>query len=327
LRRILVAPDSFKGTFSAPEVAEAMGRGTDSAVGPESQIDVDRCPVADGGEGTAEVLMEALGGRLATVPASDPLGRPIEAGFVLLGEGETAVVETATASGLTLVGEDELDPVVASTRGTGELLVAAAEAGARRILLAVGGTATSDGGRGAIAAIRSGGGLHGAELIILADVETAFEDAAVVFGPQKGASPAEVELLTRRLIESAHAFPRSPLGIPRTGAGGGIAGGLWATLGAEVVSGADHVLEAIDFDRRLARADRVLVGEGQLDQQSLDGKIVGNILERARRAGVPCHAIVGRNRLTEGESVSAGFASVQTASSLEEIEAAATNVS
>ena len=279
--------------------------------------------MADGGEGTAEVLMKALGGRYVAAPANDPLGRGIEAGFVLLDDGETAVVESAAASGLTLVAEDERDAVAASTAGTGGLVVAAVLSGARRVLLTVGGTATSDGGREAIETIKSGGGLQGAEMVVLADVETAFEDAAVVFGPQKGASPAQVEMLTSRLVEMTTALPRSPLGMARMGAGGGIAGGLWASFGAEVVSGADYVLETIDFNRRLDRSERVLVGEGQLDHQSLDGKIVGNILERAKRANVPCHAIVGRCGLAAEEVLKAGFASVQTATTLDQIGIAA----
>jgi len=321
---VLVAPDSFKGTFTATEVAAAMAGGVSEADGGlEAQVEVDQCPVADGGEGTAQVLVETLGGRFVAVPASDPLGGRIEAGFVLLGDGQTAVVETAAASGLTLISEDERDPVASSTAGTGELIVAAARSGAERILIAVGGTATTDGGRGAIQAIRGSGGLQGAVMVVLADVETTFEDAAIVFGPQKGASPAQVELLTRRLARTADDLPRSPLGIARMGAGGGIAGGLWASFGAEVVSGADYVLEAIDFDRRLAGAHSVLTGEGQLDSQSLDGKIVGSILERAKRANVPCHAIVGRCRLSDEEIQQAGFASVQTASALDGIQAAA----
>lgn len=319
---VLAAPDSFKGTFTATQVAVAMARGAGGASS-RCGIEVDQCPLADGGEGTADVLAKARGGRDVAAPAHDPLGRPIEAGFTVLGDGGTAVVETAAASGLTLVGEDERDAVAASTAGTGELIVAAARSGARRILLAVGGTATSDGGRGAIDAIESGGGLGGAEVIILSDVETGFENAAEVFGPQKGASPADVALLTDRLIAQAQELPRSPLGVARTGAGGGIAGGLWAQYGAELVSGADFMLDAVDFDRRIDRCDCVLVGEGQLDHQSLDGKIVGNILQRARRAGVPCHAIVGRCRLSEEGISRAGFASVQTASTLDEIEAAA----
>lgn len=320
----LVAPDSFKGTFSATEVTEAMTRGVSRAdSGSGSSLGVDQCPVADGGEGTAEVLMSTLGGQYVRAPARGPLGRRIQAGFVLLGDGQTAAVETAAASGLTLVDEGERDPVAASTSGTGELIVAAVRSGARRILLAVGGTATTDGGHGAIEAIESGGGLCGAKLIILADVETAFEDAAIVFGPQKGASPAQVKLLTSRLVEIDGDLPRSPLGIARTGAGGGIAGGLWASFGAEVVSGADYVLEAIDFNDRLSRADCVLVGEGQLDHQSLDGKIVGNILERAKQANVPCHAIVGRCQLSDEVIQQSGFTTVQIASTLEEIEEAA----
>jgi glycerate kinase len=303
--------------------------------------------VADGGEGTALVLRESLGGRSVAATASDPLGRRLElpSGFVLLevdehpgratrirGEevsggddaaagGPVAVVETATASGLSLLAPGELDATAASTYGTGELIIAAVGSGARTVLVAVGGTATSDGGRGAIEAIEDGGGLAGARLTVLADVETRFENAAIEFGPQKGAGPAEVEQLTARLRQFAGRLPRSPLGLPRTGAGGGIAGGLWARYGAEIVSGSKYVLDSIGFDARLGQSGCVIVGEGRLDRQSLGGKIVGEILRRAESAEVPCHAIVGGVDL-EPES-QAAFASIQVASALEEIQAAA----
>jgi glycerate kinase len=289
-------------------------------------LEVDECPVADGGEGTADVLLKAIGGREVSTTAGDPLGRRITAGFSLLADGSVAVVETAAASGLGLVEAGRRDAVEASSAGTGELMLAAARSGADRILLAVGGTATTDGGHGAIEAIEAGGGLGGVDLVIFADVETAFEDAAAVFGPQKGATADEVRLLTSRLIEMAGRLPKSPLGVRRTGAGGGIAGGLWARYGAEVVSGADYVLDAIDFSSRLERCDRVLVGEGQLDSQSLDGKVVGQILRRATEAGRPCHAIAGRCQLDDVELEQAGFASVQTASSLNGIQGAAARV-
>jgi glycerate kinase len=177
LARVLVAPDAFKGTFDAPTVADALARGLEDA-----GWEADRCPVADGGEGTLELLACALGGRLEEVAASDPLGRPVTC---LLGAaGETAIVEVAQASGLGLVAPAERDAWRASTRGTGELVVAAVAGGAREIVVAGGGSATTDGGRGAIEAIRGGGGLGSARLVVLCDVQTAFEEAPRIFGPQ-----------------------------------------------------------------------------------------------------------------------------------------------
>ncbi len=140
------------------------------------------------------------------------------------------------------------------------------------MIVAVGGTATSDGGEGAIEAIENAGGMSGAGLLVLADVETPFESAAIDFGPQKGAGPEQIALLTTRLLELASRLPRSPLAVPRTGAGGGIAGGLWARYDAQLVSGSAYVLDSIGFDRRLEQSDCVIVGEGRLDRQSLDRK-------------------------------------------------------
>jgi glycerate kinase len=322
LQSILIAPDSFKGTFGAAEVAAAMAAGArDCDTG--HRLEIDECPVADGGEGTGEVLLRALGGRQIPAPASDPLGRTIEAGFALLEGGAVAVVETAAASGLGLVEAKQRDAVAASTAGTGELIVAAARSGARKILLAVGGTATSDGGQGAIDAIGRAGGLGAAELVVLADVESSFEDAARIFAAQKGATEAEIEYLSDRLEAMAGRLPASPLGIARTGAGGGIAGGLWASYGARIVSGADYVLDTLDFDARIAKSDLVLVGEGRLDTQSLGGKIVGQILKRTIGAGVTCQAIVASSELSRSEAEGAGLAAVRTACSLDEIRAAA----
>jgi len=199
----------------------------------------------------------------------------------------------AQASGLALIAPGELDAEGASSAGTGELLLAAREAGARRTVLAIGGTATSDGGAGALAAIERGGGLGPMALELACDVTIPFEQAAVVFGPQKGASPEQVARLTARLGELAAGLPRDPRGLEMTGAGGGLAGSLWALHGATLRRGAEFVLEALGFDRHLARADAVVIGEGCLDGQSRRGKITGAIIARARRGGVPVHAIVG----------------------------------
>lgn len=289
---VLVAPDSFKGTLRATEVAAAVARGLERAGWVP-----DRCPVADGGEGTLEVLLTALGGETAGARAHDPLGREITAGFGLLEDGRTAVVETAQASGLALVAEGERDPLAASTQGTGELVLAAVEAGAQVVLVGVGGSASTDGGAGAIRAIERAGGLRGGRLVVLCDVRTPFERAAEVFGPQKGADPDAVRRLARRLREQARRLPRDPRGVPMTGAGGGLAGGLWAAFGARLEPGAAFVLDALDFDPRARAARAVVTGEGRLDRQTLDGKAVGEVSVRCRQAGVPCHALVGSNAL------------------------------
>jgi glycerate kinase len=292
---ILVAPDSFKGTLTAAQVADAIGRGLEAAGRP-----VDLCPVADGGEGTLDALLLALEGERRAAPATDPLGRPIEATFGIGEDGRgrvLGIVEMAAASGLGLVEESERDPVNSSTFGTGELIMAAIEAGAQAVYVGVGGSATTDGGAGAIRAIREGGGLGGARLIVLTDVRTPFEQAARVFGPQKGADESTVARLTKRLNDQARRFRREPRGVPMTGAAGGLSGGLWAEFDAELVPGAPFVLDAVDFDRRMRAARAVVTGEGKLDQQSLAGKLVSEISTRARQAGVPCHAIVGTREL------------------------------
>jgi glycerate 2-kinase len=287
---VLVAPDSFKGTFTASEVAEAIGTGLRDGGRP-----ADLCPVADGGEGTLEALVVALGGEVQTAQVSDPLGRTIEAEFAL--SGSTAIVETAAASGLGLVTAAERDAIEASTFGTGELLVAAAAAGADTILLGVGGSATTDGGAGAIRAIERGGGLDGIRVVVLCDVRTTFADAARVFGPQKGAGPDDVRRLTARLNALARRLPRDPRPEPMTGAAGGLSGGLWAALGAELVSGAAFVLDAVGFDTRMRAARAVITGEGKLDEQSLVGKVISEVATRSRQAGVPCNAVVGTREL------------------------------
>ena len=285
---VLVAPDSFKGTITATAVAAAVGEGLREAGRP-----IDLCPVADGGEGTLDALRPAFGGELRSVPVHGPLGRPLDASFLLSSNGRTAIVETAAASGLGLVAVGDRDPLAASTAGTGELIAAAVAAGARTVLLGVGGSATSDGGAGAIEAIASAGGLGSARLVVLCDVRTPFEDAARVFGPQKGADPDAVKRLSARLRRQAQRLPRDPRRVEMTGAAGGLSGGLWATFGAELVSGAAFVLDAVEFDRRMRAARAVITGEGRLDQQSLVGKLVSEIATRARQRGVPCSAVCG----------------------------------
>jgi glycerate kinase len=292
-RPVLVAPDSFKGTFRAAEVAGAIGRGLERA----GLMPPDLCPVADGGEGTMEALLLALGGETSAAAVGDPLGRPHDAAFALVEDGTTAVIEMAAASGLGLVAESERDPWRASTYGTGELICAAVDAGARVVILGVGGSATTDGGAGAIAAIEDHGGLRGARIVVLCDVRTPFERAPAVFGPQKGADKAMVARLEQRLDELAARLPRDPRGVPMTGAAGGLSGGLWAAHGAVLEAGAPWILDALGFDERMRAARAVVTGEGRLDEQTLEGKLVGEIGTRTRQAGVPLHAIVGTDAL------------------------------
>lgn len=295
-RPILVAADSFKGTLSASEVAAALADGI-AAAGAQA----DRCPVGDGGEGTLDALGASRSLERHTAEVHDPLGRAIEAEFALLTDDprrpSTAIVEVAAASGLTLVGEHERDAFGADSAGTGELIAAAIDAGARHVLVCAGGSATTDGGAGAIRAIDAAGGLGGARLTVLCDVRTSFERAAEVFGPQKGADADTVRRLNRRLRDQAARLPRDPRGIAMTGAAGGLAGGLWAVLGAELAPGAAYVLDAVGFDERMLAARLVITGEGRLDEQSLAGKAVSEVATRARQSGVPCVALVGRNAL------------------------------
>ncbi len=317
-RPVLVAPDSFKGTFSAPQVAGAVGRGLERA----GLMPPDLCPVADGGEGTLDALLTQLGGEIVAVEAQDPLGRPRRTGYAMVEDGGTAIVEMAMASGLGLVAEGERDAWAASTYGTGQLIAAAAEGGAQVILVAVGGSATSDGGAGANQAIEDGGGLRGAKLVVLCDVRTVFEDAGKVFGPQKGADPETVERLTERLHEQAARYPRDPRGVPMTGCAGGLSGGLWAAHGAVLQPGAQWVLDALDFDDRMRASRAVVTGEGKLDEQTLEGKLVGEIGTRARQAGVPLHAIVGTDRLDPFGKRIIDLQRTIEATTLEELEAA-----
>jgi glycerate kinase len=317
-RPVLVAPDSFKGTFRSSEVAGAIGRGLERA----GLMPPDLCPVADGGEGTMDALLPGLGGEVVAADAHDPLGRDVRACFALVEDGGTAIVETATASGLGLMAEAERDAWAASTYGTGELIAAAAQAGAQVIVVAVGGSATTDGGEGALRAIDEAGGLGGARLVVLCDVRTPFEDAPKVFGPQKGADPATVERLERRLDELAGRWPRDPRGVPMTGCAGGLSGGLWAVHRAVLEPGAPWVLDALGFDARMRASRAVVTGEGKLDEQTLQGKLVGEIGTRARQAGVPLHAIVGTDVLDPFGKRMIDLMRVIEATSLEEMEAA-----
>jgi glycerate kinase len=283
---VLVAPDKFKGTMSAAEVAAAIAAGLR-----EGGRNAEELPVADGGEGTADALVRALGGEWFDTEATDALGRPIRCRFCLLPDGR-AVVEAAEASGLARIAADERDAFAASSRGTGELIAAAADAGAAHVMVAAGGTATTDGGAGALAALDDAA--VDPQLTVVCDVRTPFEQAARVFAPQKGAGPDTVKRLQRRLASLAAKAPRDPRGLPLTGAGGGLAGGLYAHRNVKLVPGAAFVLDALGFDARMRAAAFVVTGEGRLDEQTLEGKAAGEVAVRCRQAGVACHAVVGQ---------------------------------
>jgi glycerate kinase len=248
-------------------------------------------PLADGGEGTLDALLSGCGGSRRSTRVTGPLGEPVEAQWGVL-PGGVAVIEMAQASGLALV-DGRNDPLRASTRGTGELIAAARSAGFRRVLVAVGGSATTDGGLAAVETL--GWSLQGLEVTVACDVETPFGDAARVYGPQKGATDAQVSLLTRRLQRLADEY-RSRTGVnvgalTGGGAAGGLAGGL-AAIGARLVPGFDAVAEAVGLEAAFDGAHLVVTGEGKLDSSSLHGKVVGGVLAWAGDLGVPEVAVI-----------------------------------
>lgn len=290
-RHLIAAPDKFRGSASAPEVAAAIAAAARDAGWTCTEI-----PLADGGEGT----LDAFGGANRTSTVTGPSGRRVDAAW-RLGEDGVAVVESARASGLALVGGKEgNDPVAATSRGTGELVAAAIEEGARRVIVSLGGSATTDGGLGAVEVLQQYRPLRGAdaraEVLVACDVTTAFCDAAAVFGPQKGATPEQVRELRARLEHVAARYERE-LGvdvnaIEGAGAAGGLGGGL-AALGARLVRGFGLIAEQVGLEERIRSADAVVTGEGKLDPESFNGKVVGGVSEIAARHSVPVLAVAG----------------------------------
>jgi glycerate kinase len=254
-------------------------------------LEADELPVADGGEGTAEVFAAALGGEWRTAAASDPLGRPIRARYLVLEDG-SVVVEASEAVGLRLLAEEERDPMAASSGGLGELLLAAAAEASGPILVGLGDSATVDGGAGLLEVV--GDELVGRELQALCDVRNPLlgeRGAARAFGPQKGASPEQVEALEERLAGIDRLRPYA--GLPGAGAAGGL-GGAIAALGGELLSGADVVLERIDFRGMARGVDLVVTGEGTVDRSTVEGKAVGEVVRVCREEEVRCEVFGGR---------------------------------
>jgi len=284
--RIVVAPDKFKGTANAGDIASTIGEGLRA-----DGHDVVVIPMADGGDGT----LDALGGANRTTTVAGPNGEPVEAQW-RLSKG-VAVIEMALASGLVLAGgPDDNDALNATTRGTGELITTAIARGAKRIIVGLGGSATTDGGLGAVEAIGSPARLRGIDVEVATDVNTLFADAARVFGPQKGATPAQVAFLEARLHGLAERY-RDDFGVDveqvrGSGAAGGLGGGLVA-LGATIVSGFDLIAEELGLFEHIEQADLVITGEGRLDAESFDGKVVGGVTEMAHEVGARVVVVAG----------------------------------
>lgn len=323
--RVIVAPDSFKGSASAPEVATAMERGI-RTVFPDA--DVVAFPIADGGEGTVDALVAATAGRIETRTVRGPLGEPVAARWGVLGDGTTAVVETAAASGLPLVPPERRDPRVTTTFGTGELLRAVLDAGLRTIVVGLGGSATNDGGAGLLRALGvrlldaggrdlpdGGAALAGlaridatgldprlseTELLVACDVDnplTGPRGASAVFGPQKGATPEAVRALDAALARFAQVARtvtgRDVASIPGAGAAGGLGAGLLFFTPARLRPGIELVLAATRFAEAVAGADLVLTGEGRTDAQTAMGKAPVGVAAAARAKGVPVICLSG----------------------------------
>ena len=269
--RVLAAPDKLAGTLDAVEAAHAIARGARPYCS-----DVVELPLSDGGEGFAALF----GGIRHDVTVAGPLGDPVSAPFWLL-DKQTAVIEMASAAGRTLLPDpQDSDVMDATTAGVGQLILAAQAAGARTIIVGCGGSATTDGGKGAVDAIESGGGLTNSVLLVATDVTTAFEDAAPLFGPQKGATPDQVRALSRRLhalrAEYQLHFGIDVGSLGRSGAAGGLAGGL-AALGGQLISGFDAFAQRFHLEEILPTFDLVVTAEGQVDESTLQGKVVASL--------------------------------------------------
>lgn len=324
--RFVIAPDSFKGSSSAKEVAQAIAEGLREAL-PDAECDL--VPMADGGEGTVEALVAATGGEIVKVRVTGPLGEPVDAFFGLLGDRHTAVIEMAAAAGLHLVPPEKRNPMVTTTYGVGELIKAALDAGCRKLIIGIGGSATNDGGAGMAQALGArlldasgneigfGGGalaklaridvsgldlrVREAEIWVACDVTnplTGPQGASAVYGPQKGATTEMVQLLDANLRHYA-ALLRRDLGVDveqmqGAGAAGGLGAGLMAFCQAKLRRGVELVIEAVRLEERVRDAEFVITGEGKLDFQTGYGKVPHGVAQVAKRFGKPVIAIVGQ---------------------------------
>lgn len=341
-KKIVVASDSFKGSLSSLEVAGAAGEAIHSVLPDCEVVKVD---VADGGEGTMEALRGTLGGQKLTLEVNDPLGRPIQASYVILDDGITAVLEMAAASGLPLLSPSERNPLQTSTYGTGQLIADALGRGCRRFLVGIGGSATNDAGMGMLEALgvrfldaagnilpgrgdslnkvdtidmkRVLEGFHESEFIVACDVDSPLygpRGAAYVFAPQKGADESMVKILDGGLKHFSEVVMNT-LGkdvsmLPGAGAAGGLGGGFVAFLNARLERGVEMVLDAIGFDSLIKGSSLVITGEGRLDSQTLTGKTPYGVLKRAMKQGIPVVAIGGSVTLDQESARKAGFTEI-----------------
>lgn len=334
--KVVVAPNSFKECLASPEVAAAIARGILASAPGARVVQV---PLADGGEGTVRALVAATGGSLRKAQVKGPLGEPVQAEFGILGDGRTAVVEMAAASGLSLVPREKRNPLCTFTYGTGELILAGLDAGCSRMIIGIGGSATVDGGAGMAQALgvqlldaegrsigRGGGALaklahidtaavdfriESASFTAACDVDnplTGPQGAARVYGPQKGATAAMVKKLDANLAHFA-AIIKQDLGLdvaelPGAGAAGGLGAGLVAFLNAKLVSGVELVMELVGLADQVMDADLVITGEGRLDSQTGFGKVPAGVARLAKKYGTPVLAVAG--------SLGEGFAQVHS---------------
>ncbi len=352
--QIILAPDSFKGSLSAAEVAESMARGVKKVF---SAAQITKIPLSDGGEGLVDSLVKATGGETLYQQVTDPLGGSVRAFWGILGDKKTAVIEMAAASGLPLVPEEKKNPLITTTYGTGELIRAALDRGCSKLIIGVGGSATNDGGIGMAQALgvrflskegkelSFGGGqlsyLHRidisgldsrikeTEILVACDVTnplTGKQGAAQIYGPQKGATTEMIEQLDKGLKHYAGIIARD-LGleienIPGSGAAGGLAAGLMAFLKGKLTSGVDLVIDTVGLEKELVTADLVLTGEGKLDAQSANGKLPVGVARRAKKFNVPVVVLAGS--ITEDvetlhqEGITAYFSIINSPMSLQE---------
>jgi glycerate kinase len=353
--KVVVAPNAFKGSLTAAQAAEAITRGVERA---DPACNVVSVPVADGGDGLVRVLARVMNGEIRVAEATDPLNRPVRATYLWLNDPALAVMEMAEVSGLTLLDPSERDPTRTSTLGTGELIQEILKADPKGIIIGIGGSATCDGGAGMAQALGirfleksgalvnpAGGSLKRIDRIDTRGLDPRLKNvkieaacdvvnpllgdngAAKVYGPQKGATPEQVELLEEGLHHLAHLIFRD-LGIDVTalkggGAAGGLGAGLFAFLGAELRSGSDVVLDLVGFTAALSGADLVLTGEGALDPQTLSGKAPAGVAAGARKKGIPCIALAGTIACSLEELEKAGFSSAFPISrKLDDVESA-----
>lgn len=340
--KVVIASDSFKGSLTSLEVAQSVAKAVKES---HPSCEVVEVNVADGGEGTMDALQHTLGGRKVTLEVSGPLGRPVNASYVILDDGNTAVLEMSAASGLTLLTPEERNPSKTSTLGTGELICDAMAKGCRRFLVGIGGSATNDAGMGMLHALgyrfRDASGkelapvggsmihvasidascrlseLSDAEFIVACDVKAPLygpDGAAHVFAPQKGADKAMVEALDEGLRHfssvCAEAMGYDCSTLEGSGAAGGLGYAFRQFLGARLERGVEMVLDAIHFDDMIAGADLVITGEGRVDSQTLTGKTPFGVAQRALRQGIPVVAIGGSVTLDHEQAQSAGFKDV-----------------